>query len=467
MIRSFGQNTTILSFLNLLERSGYFGLQSFFVFYFIQTKNLSDLDVYTLFGLFYGLIFLLTPFSAFIINKARDPILLYKIGFYLMPFGFLLFLSEMPLVHSFGMSILIFGSSFFRIIVPILLGEYCDTQDESKRNSHFRTLYTYANVGSFLSPIITGFISLYFHWTGALIFIGILYAIGALTMSFYSSSIFVEKRDLSVTMKPPLSLSLMALGALTALFFLAHEELYNYLYGVVTLGVIIFLTYMNVTASHTYKKGLSIINLMILFLFLFMSFYEQHSSSLNFFIMEHIDRHFFGYELPANIYQSISPFMVVLFGPLIANLFSHQKMAGINANIFIKSAMGFLFLGIAYVFFTFMANIVLSQGFGPTHLLIVGFTFLAIGEVILMPVIGAVITKHSPKRLKGIYLSLQNLTTSSGFFFAILLGKMTTQDLDLNGQTVDSYYQIYTGIAAACFILALTNYLISRKKSLF
>ncbi len=464
MRTSFQESTPLLSFLNLLERSGYFGLQSFFVFYFIQTKGLNDLEVYTLFGLFYGLTFLLTPFSAFIIDKARHPILLYKVGFYLMPFGFLLFLAEMPLAHSLGMSLLIFGSSFFRILVPILLGEYCDTQAESKRNQHFRSLYTYGNVGSFLSPMITGFISLYFHWTGALIFIALLYAIGALIMSLYSSSIFVEKRDTSVTMKTGLSLLLMALGSLTALFFLAHEELYNYLYGVITLGVIIFLTFMNLTASKEYKKGLSIINLMILFLFLFMSFYEQHSSSLNFFIMEHIDRDFFGHELPANIYQSISPFMVVLFGPLIAKLLTRKEMVGINTNIFIKIAFGFLFLGISYVFFSYMANFILSQKFGPTHLLVLGFTFLAIGEVIFMPVIGAVITKHSPRRLKGLYLSLQSLTTSSGFFFAILLGKMTTQDLNLDGQTVDSYFQIYTGIAVACFIMSLTNYAISRKK---
>ncbi|MBP9693492.1 MAG: hypothetical protein KBE16_02130 [Alphaproteobacteria bacterium] len=460
----FQQNTTILSFLNLLERSGYFGLQSFFVFYFIQTKGLDDLDVYTLFGLFYGLIFLLTPFCAFIIDKARHPILLYKIGFYVMPLGFLLFLSEKSLIHFFGMSILIFGSSFFRIIVPILLGEYCDTQAESKRNHHFRTLYTYANVGSFLSPLITGFISLYFHWTGALIFIGGLYAIGAVMISVYGLSIFVEKREHAGTLKTGLSLLLMAFGCLIALFFLTHEELYNYLYGLVTVGLIVFLIYMNVIASKDHKKGLSIINLMILFLFLFMSFYEQHSSSLNFFIMEHIDRHFFGHELPANIYQSISPFMVVLFGPLIANLLARPKMAGINANIFIKIAFGFFFLGIAYIFFSSMANIVLSQGFGPTHLLVLGFTFLAIGEVMCMPVIGAVITKHSPKRLKGLYLSLQNLTTSSGFFFAILLGKMTTQDLNLDGQTVDSYFQIYTGIAVACLLMALTNYVIARKR---
>lgn len=464
MIPSFQKSTTILSCLNLLERAGYFGLQSFFVFYFIQTKGLNDLDVYTLFGLFYGLIFLLTSFSAFIIDKARDPILLYKVCFALMPLGFVLFLSDVPLAHSAGMSLLIFASSFFRIIVPILLGEYCDTQDESKRNKLFRTIYTHANIGSFLAPMIAGFISLSFNWTGALLFIGSLYAIGALIIFCYSPAIYINKRDSATTIRHEISLILMALGCFIALFFLEHEGLYNYLYSVVTLSVIAFLTYMNVTASKEYKKGLSIINLMILFLFLFMSFYEQHGSSLNFFILEHIDRTFFGHELPANIYQSISPFMVVFFGPLISKLLSLHRMGKINANIFVKIAMGFLFLGISYVFFSFMANMVLTEGFGLTHLLILGFTFLAIGEVIFMPVIGAVITKNAPNRAKSLYLSLQNLTTSSGFFFAILLGKMTTQDLNLDGQTVDSYFQIYTSIAAACFILALINYTISGKK---
>ncbi|MBP6098353.1 MAG: hypothetical protein KA477_00050 [Candidatus Levybacteria bacterium] len=457
------QKTTILSTLNFLERAGYYGLQSFFIFYFIQTKNIEEVEGYTLFGLYYGLIFLFTSFSAYIINKTKNPLFLYKVSFCLAPIGLLLFLSDSQFIHLAGMSLIIFATSFFRVIVPLLVGEFCDFKQNVDRNALFRKMYIHMNIGVFLSPIITGWISIFYGWVGAIFFITFLYIAGATLICFRSSDIFVEKRDDKNRLNNFKSLFLVMLSILFILFSLLNEKMYNYLFFFVILGVVSILVFLYIQASEAERVGLKLINSMIFFFFLFVGFYEQHGSSINVFILQHIDRKFFTFEIPVNFYQSISPLILVICGVYINKIFSFKKMERVNANVFLKSMIGFFLFAMAYFFFYKMASGVVSRAFASTYFLVLGLFFIAMGEIVFFPVVSSFITKFSPKNMKTLYLSLINITASSSIFLTSILGKLTTKDLNGDTHVVDSYSQVFGLIMFSCVLLASLSFFVARR----
>ena len=466
-MKNFKECFKALSLVSVLERFAYYGLQSFFVFYFIQNKNMSEVDVYTTFGLFYGLIFLLSPFVAYVVEKAANVTLLFKISFFGAFIGLLLFLADQHTLHLIGMSLAMISTAFFRIIVPIILGNLCDTNSDECRNTSFRKLYTYQNAGIFITPLVTGLISVYFGWKGAIIFLSFVYLFAGLVLvrfsSFFSQDLQLKDQKHSIIK----SIILMLTMGCFVIFFLSYPDLYNYLYISVITMTALTLLYIIFQVEPEKRKGLNVINITMVFLFIFLAFYEQQSSSINIFIFNYIDRDVMGHTIPLNFFQSISPLGVVLFGYVVTILLRSSKFKFINQNIFYKIAIGFMILGIAYYFFFDMANDILTEEHASIYTLVLGLACLALGEVFFLPVLGAVITEHAPNNYKAWYLSLMNLTISSSIYVTSHIGKLTSEDMMINGKEIDIFYKVYGGIVIACLIVGGVNFFLGRRKRQF
>lgn len=324
-------------------------------------------------------------------------------------------LAYLSISYSFfaAVALIVIGTGFFKPNSYALLGKlYSD--DDSRRENGVYLFQMAINLGAVFSGLVIGTVGEKFGWHLGFSIAGVGMVIGTIIY------MLMQKRFLGhIDHTPPARV---------------------YKQRAVTKSL-----------SEVEKHRLLAIVGMGLFSALYWMAAEQYGGLINLYTQQSTERIIAGFEIPATWFLSLNPFFIVVLTPVAMLIWA---ALGTRINPPQKFAVGFFMTAIGFVLMVLAFNEASAAVNQKSSMLwlIGAYFFVTVGELCILSIGGNVVNTYAPLRMIGSILAFWFLCIAAGNFISGQVGALTEHIS--NGV-------IFSGIAAVCFIAAMTLLLIA------
>lgn len=485
----------VLFFTEMWERFSYYGMRALLVLYLIQQlfQNLetSKTVAYGIFAAYGSLVYA----SPFIGGLIADKFLGHRKaviwGAIMMAIGHFLMAVENEMFLYLALSFLIVGNGFFKPNMPIILSGLYEENDP-RRDGGFTIYYMSVNLGAFFSPILCGIVGETYGWHYGFTIAGIGMLAGLfIFLKFghiidYHENINAETGEKTLEYRPLGGVpdkeslaqkfcglskeiwiyALCVISTFGIALLVKHYEIMSYVIFPLSLAILGFIFVIALRSEKVERDRLFVILILLLFITLFWTFFEQAGSSLTLYASENVNRNFFGSVIPASLFQSVNPMFILIFASPLSILWMQLAQRKKEPSTPIKFAMGilllsigFLLLGLAPRFLSFETiaenNTMLKIAAVPAIFLVLSYMFQTLGELCLSPIGLSMVSRLAPPKIVGMVIGAWYLSSSLAFQVGGWIANLTTDessyeiaDNSENTETTDDSTASYTAILA-------------------
>lgn len=486
----------VLFFTEMWERFSYYGMRALLVLYLIQQlfQNLetSKTVAYGIFAAYGSLVYA----SPFIGGLIADKFLGHRKaviwGAIMMAIGHFLMAIENEMFLYLALSFLIVGNGFFKPNMPIILSGLYEENDP-RRDGGFTIYYMSVNLGAFFSPILCGIVGETYGWHYGFTIAGIGMLAGLfIFLKFghiidYHENINAETGEKTLEYRPLGGVpdkeslaqkfcglskefwiyALCVISTFGISLLVNHYEIMSYVIFPLSLAILGFIFVIALRSEKVERDRLFVILILLLFITLFWTFFEQAGSSLTLYASENMNRNFFGSVIPASLFQSVNPMFILIFASPLSILWMQLAQRKKEPSTPIKFAMGilllsigFLLLGLAPRFLSFETiaenNTMLKIAAVPAIFLVLSYMFQTLGELCLSPIGLSMVSRLAPPKIVGMVIGAWYLSSSLAFQVGGWIANLTTDessyeiaDNSENTETIDESTASYTAILAS------------------
>jgi POT family proton-dependent oligopeptide transporter len=343
-----------------------------------------------------------------------------------------------------GLILIVLGTGLLKPNISAIVGDLYPEGGE-RRDAGFSIFYMGINVGATFGQIVTGLLGekYGFHWGFGAAGVGML--AGLIWFAVRSRStlgnIGIERsRDPDPTIQAGYEtrvkvvvavglaiIALMVVLTAAGVIVIDPQVVGGYmLYALVSVAVVFFI-YMFVAGklNGDEKKRVIVIGVLFIFAAIFWAAFEQAPTSLNLFAKDFTERHIGSFEVPALWFQSINSFLIIIFAPVFAAIWTWFGTRNISISSPAKFALGLFLAGVGFFIMIFPANMLVASG-GMVKVaawwLAASYLFQTFGELLLSPVGLSSMTKLAPRRFVGQMMGIWFLAASVGNLIAGLVG---------------------------------------------
>ncbi len=193
----------VLFFTEMGERFSYYGMRALLVMFF--TASLLDggwgwprEHAYAIFGTYTSLVYLSTLLGGYFADKKIGYRYAVAIGALLMTLGHGAMAIETPFFIYLGLTLLVFGSGFFKPNMTSIISEMYKGKDE-KKDGAYTIFYMGVNAGAFLGILLCGYLGEQIGWRWGFGLAGIFMLFGLLQF-WFAQNIFgdIGKKPLKI-----------------------------------------------------------------------------------------------------------------------------------------------------------------------------------------------------------------------------------------------------------------------------
>lgn len=486
----------VLFFTEMWERFSYYGMRALLVLYLIQQlfQNLetSKTVAYGIFAAYGSLVYA----SPFIGGLIADKFLGHRKaviwGAIMMAIGHFLMAVENEMFLYLALSFLIVGNGFFKPNMPIILSGLYEENDP-RRDGGFTIYYMSVNLGAFFSPILCGIVGETYGWHYGFTIAGIGMLAGLfIFLKFghiidYHENINAETGEKTLEYRPLGGVpdkeslaqkfcglskefwiyALCVISTFGIALLVKHYEIMSYVIFPLSLAILGFIFVIALRSEKVERDRLFVILILLLFITLFWTFFEQAGSSLTLYASENVNRNFFGSVIPASLFQSVNPMFILIFASPLSILWMQLAQRKKEPSTPIKFAMGilllsigFLLLGLAPRFLSFETivenNTMLKIAAVPAIFLVLSYMFQTLGELCLSPIGLSMVSRLAPPKIVGMVIGAWYLSSSLAFQVGGWIANLTTDESNYeiadnseNTETIDESTASYTAILAS------------------
>jgi proton-dependent oligopeptide transporter, POT family len=375
-----------LFFTEMWERFSYYGMRALLVLYLTKFFKFDDMEAGKIYGLYTALVYLTPLIGGYLADRYLGNKNSIYIGGILMMFGhFFLSFSGIEYLY-FGLVCLIIGNGFFKPNISTLLGRMYENNPE-KRDSAFTIFYMGINIGGSFGPLLCGFLGEVYGWHYGFGLAGIGMFFGLI--QFYFGS---KQFD--------------SLPKFHQLDSDSKEDTEN---------------------DNQLKKFYLFALLTVVSIFFWIP-YEQMGSSVNLYTDRDINRNLFGTIIPASIFQSLNGFLILVFAPIIADIWARLAISNKEPNVLKKFAIGLILLGLSYIFLYLNSYFSING----LSLLLMYYIFLTIAELFVSPVGLSMVGKLAPKQKQTSMMGIWFLSNSISHYISGFLSGAYQKWFSLN-----------------------------------
>ena len=236
-----------------------------------------------------------------------------------------------------GLMFIVLGSGLFKTCISVMVGTLYKKGD-ARRDGGFSLFYMGINMGSFIAPLISGWLikSHGWHWGFGIGGIGMLVALiifrvfAVPAMKRYDSEVGLDstwnspvvKRNgvgawlLALTVGVAVIVALIAQGVIV----INPVAVASVLVYVIAASVVLYFIYLFVFAGLSRKERARLLVCFILLISaaFFWSAFEQKPTSFNLFANDYTNRTIGSFEIPAVWFQSINALFIILLAPVFS-----------------------------------------------------------------------------------------------------------------------------------------------------
>ena len=346
------------------ESFSFFGMRALLVLYLVTGAGYNAKDAVILYTLYIASVKIFAGAGGYIVDRFLGYKQAVIIGGTLIVTGHLFLTFSSFFFVSLGC--IVAGSAIFRVSLQTLLGLIGDSKG-------FTIFYVGMNFGGLLAAVLCGFVAQIYGWHAGFGLAALGMIIG---MGFFLSKLkLFDDLEKSKTTSPFITLPMGYVAALGIALLLTY---FNVVHAwALPLGLIAFVAILSKVG-----RKFSIV-MPLLLLIAFSTAEELWGSLLMLFSETHIDRLFFGFEIPSAAIAATNPLTIIFLGPLLAKREMRYEL---------KLAIAFLALAFAF-FILYVASIMPNPS---VIYFIVGLAAIAIGELFLVPTILEAMSKMAP-----------------------------------------------------------------------
>ena len=386
----------VLFFTEMWERFSYYGMRALLVMFF--TASLLDggwgwprEHAYAIFGTYTSLVYLSTLLGGYFADKKIGYRYAVVIGALLMTLGHGAMAVETPFFIYLGLTLLVFGSGFFKPNMTSIISEMYKGKDE-KKDGAYTIFYMGVNAGAFLGILLCGYLGEQVGWRWGFGLAGIFMLFGLLQF-WFAQNIFgdigtkpvkVDSNAVELSPDEPklnpftsLQLGLIAIAGILGISWIFNDPIskisegaYNLfdfnMFGMegsnvailTALGLFILLLVIRIPKYDRITRDRMLAVMFFAFITIFFwAIFEQSPSSLTIFARDYTQRVLEGNS--AFIFKIVNTLMTIIpLGIITWVLWLLFK------KTFSKYALSNIFLAISFIIIWAIAIWMLSIEFG-------------------------------------------------------------------------------------------------------
>jgi len=489
----------VICFLTeMWERFSYYGMRALLVLYLTQHFLYADEQAYLIYGTYTAMVYMLPVIGGMLADRYLGFRRAVTYGAILLVTGHFGLAIEGPAVMQgsintgadaardpfyanmffLSLAFIATGVGFLKTNVSALVGTLYPA-DDPKRDAGYTVFYVGINIGGAAAPLLCGWLGQAYGWSYGFGLAGIGMILG-LTAFLWGQKYLGDTAEpprpdvLQQRILPLISIERLIYGlgllvvAAAWMMFLFPQLVSTVLYGTGGLLGLYILYYAAIRCTAVERDRLLACLGMLLFLVVFLAFYEQMGSSMSIFADRMVDRRVFGVEIHASTLQSLPAIYVLIIAPMFSIAWIWLGQRGLEPATPVKFAMGLLSISLA--FFSLVIGAALS---GPDKVdliwFMMAFFWLVFGELFVFPVGMSMVSRLSPKPIQGLMMGAFFFSFSLGSFIAARIAqltapadKTTTNPADLDFPAAKAQFaDIYGEIGLLAVASALLLYAIS------
>ena len=388
----------VLFFTEMWERFSYYGMRALLVLYISATVGDGGLgwtkaSALELYGWYTMLVYVMSIPGGIIADKwlGQKKSVLYGAMILVAGHG-ILAIEELWAFYT-GLGLIIFGVGLLKPNVSTMVGGLYKPGDV-RRDKGFTIFYIGINVGAFLSAIIVGFVGENYGWhygfglAGIGMLLGLAVYIGGQKYLTHVGNYMGKSQDAAeiAEFKKPL--------------------------------------------TKVEKDRMLVLFISFLIIIIFWGAFEQAGGLLNIYANEKIDRHIFGWEMPATWFQSFNALFIIILGAPIAAFWASRKLKGKETSTLLKMGLGTIIMGLGFLVMVGAANEASAIEYGTASFwwLTVAYLLHTIGELFASPTALSFITKLSPVKYASIMMGVYFAATGFGNKLAGSIGEASQSE---------------------------------------
>ncbi|MDN0121844.1 peptide MFS transporter [Yersinia aleksiciae] len=375
-----------------------------------------------------------------------------------------------------GLVFIVLGTGLFKTCISVMVGTLYKPGD-ARRDGGFSLFYMGINMGSFIAPLLSGWLlkTHGWHWGFGIGGIGMLVALlifryfAIPSMKRYDAEVGLDsswnrptnkRQGVGKWVTAIMVLVVAVIALISQGIIPIHPVLVaSMLAYIIAASVTLYFVYLFAFAKLSRKDRARLLVCFILLVSaaFFWSAFEQKPTSFNLFANDYTNRMFMGFEIPTVWFQSINALFIIILAPIFSWAWPALAKKKILPSSITKFVIGILCAAAGFAVMMYAAQHVLnSGGEGVSPLwLVMSILLLTLGELCLSPIGLATMTLLAPDRMRGQVMGLWFCASSLGNLAAGLIGGHVKADqLDML-PTLFARCSIALVICAAVLILLI------------
>ncbi len=466
---------SLIFFVELWERFGYYGMQALIVVYFIKHLGYSDTIASITFGAFAALVYAFISIGGYIGDKILGTKRTMVFGAVVLAIGYGLLSYHPQQTIFYALAVIIAGNMLFKANPSSLVSKLY-APDDHRVDGAFTMYYMAINIGSFCSQIICPILQLKYGFGSAFLVCSIGLVIAIIAYAIFKP--LIKEIGSEADFRPLNYLHLLYLIVLLIVlvfvcrWLLTHLVVTNIILGlalIVTFGILFKFIF---TADSTEQRNKYIVSLVLIVeAIIFFVLYQQMPTSLNLFAIRNTDHSVFGLIIPGPSFQSLNPFWIMIGSPILAWFYTRMGKKGKDFSMPAKFAFGMLLCSLGFLTIPFVTKfIVPGKAIVSGNWLIIVYGFQSIGELLISGLGLAAITKLVPQKVMGFMMGAWFMSSAvamslGGFVAAI--ASVPKGDFGDPALSLPIYSDLFLKLGVGAFICCIIMFVFVPKLKKF
>ncbi len=399
------------------ERYGFYVIQAILILYLIDVYKMTDEVSYGVLGSVTALSYGNAVLGGIIADRWLNQRASVLFGAAMLSLGYSL-IAILPNINHvyFAFALITMGTGLLKPNICSMVGHLYKRNDP-RRHSGFTYFYVGINLGIILGETLASIIQRYYGWNNVF-FSASFVLIIAFAIFWYGTRNFTIKYPNTVRKKNNwlIALPLILASIFISYHVISYPDEANLFFCIVAIACVLFILYQAYISDKSLRHRLFCFLFLVAISTLYWSMYFQMFFSMNLFIERVVDRTLFGITLVPAVYPSIEALAVIVIGPILAWLWLRlaDSQSHFNPSIPMKFTLALLFQTIAFGVFYLSSLLTAKNGLIMPGWLIISYIFIAVAELLVMPIGLAMVGELLPQRLEGIMVGI--------FFISLGLG---------------------------------------------
>ena len=451
----------MLFFAEMWERFSYYGMRALLIFYLTKHWLFSDGKANLIYGAYTSLVYITPVLGGYLADRYLGQRKAVLFGGLLLAIGHSLMAVEGtggqsdPAINVFwaALAFIIVGSGFLKANISVMVGQLYKLTD-IRRDGAYTVFYMGINVGAAIGTILVGYLGETIGWGWGFGLAGIGMLAGLIVFVLGKKALNgAGEAPQPLTKSREMTLYGIGLAAVAVCWALVqYQDVIQGLLVVSGVSLLGYVLYESFKLDKEPRERMFAILFLISLNPLFWGLFEQAGGSMNLFTDRFVDRG----GVPAAIFQSINPIIIMIFAPVFAGLWVWLGKRGSEPSAPAKFGLALLQMG--------LANLVLvwgAQAFGvaamtPVFLVFAYYLLATTAELCLSPVGLSAMNRLAPKFLASLIMGAWFYMTAVGNFVAGKIGEATGgHDGQMTKQGLLDVYELFGWISIGVAVVVL------------